>query len=176
MSYRKGEQLELFPSPSSSIKVPVFRGRHYESLYDFRGLGVKVVREQAYKPRISICNPSDSLSILNHLYNGLEKEYFYSLILNARNQLMGIDLVSVGSLNASLVHPREVFKPAILLSAAAIICSHNHPSGDSTPSRDDIDLTRRLGEAGEIVGISLLDHLIFSPPGSLLSFKETGML
>jgi DNA repair protein RadC len=85
-----------------------------------------------------------------------------------------VDEVSVGSLNQSIVHPRELFKTALLSSAAAIILVHNHPSGDPTPSREDIEITRRLKEAGEILGVKLLDHIIVG--SSYLSFTERGLL
>ena len=97
----------------------------------------------------------------------------YTAILDARNQLLGINTVSVGTLNSSIVHPRECFKPAILMGAASIILAHNHPSGDTTPSREDIELTKRLRDAGEILGIEVLDHLIITDTSSL-SLKEAG--
>ena len=82
--------------------------------------------------------------------------------LNARNEVLKKDVVSVGTLNASLVHPREVFYPAIKHSAARVILVHNHPSGNPTPSEDDIKLTKRLIYAGEILGIEILDHIVVS--------------
>jgi len=82
------------------------------------------------------------------------------VILNTKNQVLAVDTISVGSLNSSLVHPREVFKPAVLKSAAAVILLHNHPSGDATPSSEDMEITRRLAEAGKILGIEVLDHII----------------
>ena len=90
----------------------------------------------------------------------LDKECFWMVLLNAKNQIIEVKLVSMGSLTSSIVHPREVFKPAILASAASVILAHNHPSGNPTPSREDIELTRRLKEAGELIGIKVLDHII----------------
>lgn len=84
----------------------------------------------------------------------------------------GIDLVSVGSLNASLVHPREVYRLPLILAAASIIVSHNHPSQDCTPSREEVELTRRLKSAGELIGVELLDHLVFGGRERYLSMKE----
>ncbi|MBI3332675.1 MAG: DNA repair protein RadC [Candidatus Omnitrophica bacterium] len=88
------------------------------------------------------------------------KEHFIVLLLDTRHRVMKVSEISVGSLEASLVHPRETFQEAIAASAAALILAHNHPSGDPTPSAEDLDLTRRLKEAGEILGIPVLDHLI----------------
>jgi DNA repair protein RadC len=88
------------------------------------------------------------------------KEYFISLHLDGKNRIVCIDMISIGSLNQSIVHPRETFKTALLSNAAAIILVHNHPTGDPTPSREDLSITRRLREAGEILGIKVLDHII----------------
>jgi DNA repair protein RadC len=102
------------------------------------------------------------------------KEYFFSIHLDGKNRISCVDEVSVGSLNQSIVHPREVFKTALLSSAAAIILVHNHPTGDSNPSREDIEITRRLKEAGDIIGVKLLDHIIIGD--GYLSFTERGLL
>jgi DNA repair protein RadC len=103
------------------------------------------------------------------------KEHFLAFYLNARSQLLCRETVSIGTLSASLVHPREVFAPAISHSAAAVIVAHNHPSGDCTPSAEDKDATRRLSRAGELLGIPLLDHLIVST-GRFFSFKDHGLM
>ncbi|MDD2851569.1 MAG: DNA repair protein RadC [Desulfuromonadaceae bacterium] len=103
------------------------------------------------------------------------KEMFITLHLDGKNRIMCVDLVSVGSLNQSIVHPREVFKTACISNAAAILCLHQHPTGDPTPSSEDIAITRRLKEAGEIMGIKLLDHIIIGD-GEYLSFVERGLL
>lgn len=104
-----------------------------------------------------------------------KKEHFLAFCLNARSQLVQVDVVSVGTLSASLVHPREVFAPAVSCSAAALVVAHNHPSGDCTPSPEDRDATRRLQRAGEVLGIPVLDHLVVSERG-FFSFKENGLL
>lgn len=104
-----------------------------------------------------------------------DREHVVVLLLNARHKLIGINTVSIGSLSASVVHPREVFKPAILGSAAAIIVAHNHPSGDTEPSDDDRQLTKRLDDVGKMLGIPLLDHLIIGG-GQAFSFKGKGLL
>ena len=106
--------------------------------------------------------------------NNETKEYFLSLHLDGKNRINAIDVVSIGSLNQSIVHPREVFKTALLTSAAAIILIHNHPSGDPTCSREDREITRRLKEAGDLLGIRVLDHIIVGD--SYLSFVEQGLL
>ncbi|MNV44920.1 hypothetical protein D3C71_1366980 [compost metagenome] len=95
------------------------------------------------------------------------------MFLNTKNHVIGQETLSMGSLNASIVHPREVFRAAIKCSSASIICAHNHPSGDPTPSPEDISLTSRLLQAGEIVGIDVLDHLIIGD-SSFVSLKEKG--
>lgn len=89
-----------------------------------------------------------------------DREMFVVVLLDTKLVPIGTNIVSIGTLDASLAHPREVFKPAILLGAKSILVAHNHPSGDPTPSRDDIAITRRLEKAGEILGIQVLDHII----------------
>jgi len=108
-------------------------------------------------------------------FDPMDREQFLSLLLNGRNQLIGFNLVSIGTLTSALVHPREVFKPAILASAAAIILVHNHPSGDPEPSSEDRALTSRLKEAGEIIGIRILDHVVIGD-GRFRSLSEEGLL
>ena len=103
------------------------------------------------------------------------QEVFGILILNTKNKIVAVHEVSRGTLNSSMVHPREVFKPAVLHNAAAIICFHNHPSGDPEPSRDDIAITKRLVEAGKIMGIEILDHIIVTDDG-YVSLKERGVI
>jgi DNA repair protein RadC len=103
------------------------------------------------------------------------KEHFLVLCLNARRQLVHLETVSIGTLSASLVHPREAFAPAIAHAAAAIVAAHNHPSGDPAPSAEDREATRRLQRAGELLGIPLADHLIVSESG-FFSFREHGIL
>ena len=118
--------------------------------------------------------PADTISLLTEIKDK-QKEHFLCLYLNARNQVIHKEVVSIGSLSASIVHPREVLFPAISYSAASIILSHNHPSGDVSPSEEDIDLTRRLSKAGELMGIEILDHLIISS-NDFLSLKEQGLV
>lgn len=105
----------------------------------------------------------------------MKKEAFRGLYLNARNKLIHDEVVSIGTLNANIAHPREVFQPAIEFSAAAVIAAHNHPSGDPAPSERDKQVTRQLQRAGELLGIPLIDHVIIAG-SSYFSFKEKGMM
>src|SRR4030042_721361 len=104
--------------------------------------------------------PEDVVSLVGSRLKAKKKEYFLAILLDTRSQLIKVAEISIGSLEASIVHPREVFKEAISASAAAVIFVHNHPSGDTEASEDDIALTKRLAGAGEIVGIDVLDHVI----------------
>ena len=122
-----------------------------------------------------LSEPSAVAGLISPMLAGRDREHFIALALDCRHCAIGTHTVSIGSLSASIVHPREVFKFAILANAASIIVAHNHPSGDTTPSRDDIDMTRRLAEAGRVVGIDVLDHLILGDRG-WLSMKERRLL
>jgi DNA repair protein RadC len=136
-------------------------------------LGRRVGRKQAEV--LTIRSPHDAANYLMELLSLDQQEKFFCLYLNTKNQVVYEKAVFVGSLNASIVHPREVFKEAVKWSAASIIVSHNHPSGDPTPSREDIEVTKRLVEAGEILGIECLDHLIVGD-GRFVSLKEKGYI
>lgn len=114
--------------------------------------------------------------LLGQMIGAKPKEHFMVVALNARSMPLGVVTVSVGTLSASLVHPREVFGPAILLNAAAVVVGHNHPSGDCTPSSEDRDATRRLKQAGDLLGIPVLDHVIVGARGIFYSFKAQGLL
>ncbi|MGH3055634.1 MAG: RadC family protein [Gaiellaceae bacterium] len=103
------------------------------------------------------------------------KEHFVVLLLNARHEMEARETVSIGSLNASIVHPREVFLPAILHSAASVVLVHNHPSGDPEPSEEDLSITRRLVQVGDLVGIGVLDHVIVAERG-VVSLRARQML
>jgi len=103
------------------------------------------------------------------------REHFVGFYLNSRNQVLRREIISIGSLNASIVHPREVYQPAIAVSAASLILAHNHPSGDPTPSEEDLAITRRLVEAGRILGIDVLDHVVVAKD-AYTSFKERKLL
>lgn len=104
-----------------------------------------------------------------------KKEHFVIFYLDSRNQEIKREVISIGLLNANLVHPREVFEPAVRNLAAQIILAHNHPSGDTEPSNEDLEITKRLSEAGRIMGIGVIDHIIVTRDG-FLSFKERGLV
>ena len=103
------------------------------------------------------------------------KEWMLVLLLDGKNRLSAVDVCSIGSLNQSIVHPREIFKSALLASAAAIILVHNHPSGDTSPSREDLEISKRLKEASDILGIKLLDHIVIGED-EFTSFVERGLM
>jgi DNA repair protein RadC len=121
-----------------------------------------------------ICSPRDACRAASHI-RGEDKEHFIAIYLNARNTVIGEETISVGSLNANIVHPREVFRPAIGHAAAAVVLAHNHPSGEVTPSQEDLNLTARLVEAGKLLGIEILDHLIVTE-GRFLSLRSESYL
>ena len=118
--------------------------------------------------------PEDVNGLVQGKLKGKKREHFLAILLDTRNQLIRVAEISVGSLDSSIVHPREVFKEAISASAASIIFVHNHPSGDPEASEDDIQLTKRLAESGEIMGIDILDHVIIGDK-RFLSLKREGM-
>lgn len=123
--------------------------------------------------RFTIRSPEDAATFLMQDMTSLQQEHFVCLFLNVKNQVLHKQTIFVGSLNASIVHPREIFREAVKRSAASIICSHNHPSGIPTPSPEDINVTTRLYEAGKIVGVDLLDHVIIGDH-QFISMKEKG--
>ena len=122
-----------------------------------------------------IRSPGDVARLLMDDMRYLQNEHFICVFLNTKNRVIATETLSIGSLNASIVHPREVFRAAIKCSSASLICVHNHPSGDPTPSPEDLQLTARLVEAGELVGIDVLDHLILGD-GRFISLKEKGYM
>ncbi|WP_318246398.1 RadC family protein [Rossellomorea aquimaris] len=129
----------------------------------------------AFDDRYSIRSPEDGANYVMNDMRFLAQEHFVCLYLNTKNQVLHKQTIFIGSLNASIVHPREVFKEAFRRSAASIICIHNHPSGDPTPSKEDIEVTKRLVECGRIIGIDILDHLIIGEK-KFISLKEKGYL
>lgn len=113
----------------------------------------------------AIRGPDDVVSVLGRKLQHEQREHFLVILINARHEVLGKETISIGSLKASIVHPREVFKPATLQSAASVVLVHNHPSGDPEPSEEDLSITRRLVEAGELIGVSVLDHVIVAGRG-----------
>lgn len=147
----------------------------------FQGLRLQVVKEEEfpYSCKATINSPADIRDLLTkHMEMHLEaEEVFIMVTVDTKHRVTGIFEVSRGTLSSSLVHPREVFKRALLMNASKIFIAHNHPSGDVTPSKDDIAITKRLKEAGEVLGVSLLDHLIIGDtPKEYYSFKEAAII
>lgn len=137
-------------------------------------LGRRIQREtKLVRPVIS--SPEDAAELVSEDMRGLQQEHFVALYLNTKNHVIKQKTLFIGSLNASIVHPREVFKEALQSSSASVICLHNHPSGDPSPSQEDISVTKRLQQAGAILGIELLDHIIVGD-GCFISLKERGFL
>lgn len=134
-------------------------------------------RMSQYKPneRYVIRSPEDGADYVMEEMRNLNQEHFVVLFLNTKNQIIHRQTIFIGSLNASIVHPREVYREAVKRSAASIICAHNHPSGDPSPSQEDIHVTRRLVECGKMIGIELLDHLVIGDR-KFISLKEKGYL
>ena len=157
------------PKPTDYCKVGVYR--------------VSLVRDSVitsegkeYGLTSKIGSPADAARVIAPMFDNLDREHFVELMLDVKNQIIGINVVSVGCLTSSVVHPREVFKAAIIANAHGIIVAHNHPSGDLTPSEDDIVTTKRLQECGTLLGIKLVDHLIFNESGEHVSLREKGHL
>lgn len=125
--------------------------------------------------RYSIRSPADAAAFVMEDLTGLQQEHFMVLYLNTKNEVLHKETVFIGSLNASIVHPREIFRHAIKRAAASILLIHNHPSGTLSPSAEDLDVTDRLVEVGKIVGIDVVDHLIIGDY-DYLSFKEKGYI
>lgn len=134
-------------------------------------LGKRIFLTKTGKDNNKMCNPKEIWEKTKYLFYGKKQEYFYCLYLNNKQELIERKLLFMGTINRSVVHPREVFKEAYLVSASNIICMHNHPSGDVNPSREDLHFTRNLVEIGRIQGIPIVDHIIVSDD-SYYSFYE----
>ena len=144
--------------------------------YRLKTFRVQFVSEPEAFPAGSPCRSSeDAQRIARTIFETLDadKEHFVLLALNNKNRVNGFKLISTGSLTASLVHPREVWRAALYLCAAAVVFVHNHPSGDPTPSQEDLALTRRLREVAELIGVRVLDHIIIGK-GRYVSFVDDG--
>ena len=137
---------------------------------------IQLVRENSLTCESkSIQSPFDAVEIMRPIMDGLDREAVYVMLLNTKNMALGINMVSMGDISSSIVHPREVFKAAILANAAGIVMFHNHPSGDTKPSLDDEVVSKRIYAAGEIIGISLLDHIIIGA-NNHTSLKDLGII
>ncbi len=146
--------------------------------YTIPGFRIALVREPgvrlAERPQVRV--PAEAAPLLAQYIGETDREVFVVALLTIRHRVLGLHTVSVGCLTSSLVHPREVFKPAILSGSAALLIAHNHPSGDPEPSAEDIALTRRLTAAGQLLGIEVLDHLVLGEAGRFVSLRERGVL
>jgi DNA repair protein RadC len=127
------------------------------------------------RAKIPVASPADVACLVMEEMRNYRREHFRVVMLDVKNKVLGMEEVSIGSLNTSLVHPREVFRPAVIKSCAGIILIHNHPSGDPTPSPEDLEVTRRLCEAGRLMGIEVLDHVVIGDR-QFFSFREKGLL
>jgi DNA repair protein RadC len=157
---------ETLPRKPRTIKL-----KQIKAVYET--LTIKEEINQYLKPFTKYTSPEQVYETFNFLRHET-KEYFFAIHMDGKNRICCIDEVSVGSLNQSIVHPREVFKTTLLSSAAAIILLHNHPTGDPTASREDIEITRRLRDVGELIGVKVIDHIIIGD--SYLSFVNQGLL
>jgi DNA repair protein RadC len=140
--------------------------------------GIELGRRIARKPReekVKVNSPESIVSLFMEEMRYYKKEVFKVLLINTKGEIIGTDQISVGDLSTTVIHPREVFLPAIRRSAAAVAFAHNHPSGDPTPSGDDIAMTKKLVEAGKIIGISVWDHVIIGD-GKYVSFREEQLI
>lgn len=137
------------------------------------GLG-KSMKAERFKGKETITSSERAKQAFNHL-RGLDQEHVAVAFLDTKNQIISKKTIFIGSLNSSVIHPREIFKQAVKVSAARIMVAHNHPSGHTDPSDADLNVTRRLSEAGELMGIELLDHIIVGDTDNL-SLKEAGYM
>lgn len=154
--------------------MPNQHSPHQKGISKMNYTSVKLVRE-GDQPEVKIDGPEQAAQLVSDLYHA-SKEKFMIIALDSRNKVNAIQVVSIGTLDASLAHPREVFQVPLLTASASIVLAHNHPSGDPTPSQNDIKLTKRLKEAGKILGISVHDHIILGKENTLTSMKKEGLM
>lgn len=138
-------------------------------------LGRRALAARAARKSTTVSTPEDVVELIRPLVAGMEREHFFCICLDTKNRVKKVVEVSIGSLNASIVHPRELYKEAVAVSAAAVIVCHQHPSGDPSPSGADIQLTRRLVKAGDVLGIELLDHVVIGAE-SHVSMRDGGLM
>jgi DNA repair protein RadC len=173
-------QLSLFASPSTRRPSASLAGPDAADPRPYRVpvYRVTLVREAAITaPGPRLRGTEQAAELLRQYLGAVDREHFMVILLDRKNAPIGINTVSIGSLTASVVHMREVFKPAILANAAAILCGHNHPSGDPAPSHEDRALTQRLVDAGKLLGIAVLDHIVLGDGTTAhFSFADQGLL
>ncbi len=156
--------MQTIPQPTKRYNIPVYQ--------------VRLVRETSLSwEQPSIRSSADAAALFQQYLADVDREHFVVALLDQKNKVIGIHTVSMGSLTASVVHPRETFKTAILANAAAMVLGHNHPSGTPEPSREDRRLTARMVEAGKLLGITILDHVIVGDGSTrYYSFADQGVL
>jgi len=178
-SYTIQQLFDQFPTKTELLSATE------QQLVTIKGIGVGKARQitamlklatvlaaPAHNPT-AIRSPQDVFDLLSSEYKHATKENFICLFLNTKNRLIFKEVVSIGNLNSAIVHPREVFQAAIKRCSASLICAHNHPSGDPEPSFEDVKMTKRLVDAGKIIGIEVLDHVIIGDH-QFYSLKEHG--
>lgn len=180
-SYPIQQLLNQFPTTAELMDVTE------QQLMSIKGIGMGKARQLTALLKLAknltiptyeqttIRSPKDAFDLLEPELRYATKEHFICLFLNTKNRVIFKEIISIGSLNAAIVHPREVFRAAIKRCSASLICAHNHPSGDPNPSPEDVELTIRLARAGAIVGIEVLDHLIIGG-NTFVSLKEKGLM
>ncbi|MFH1502504.1 MAG: DNA repair protein RadC [Candidatus Eisenbacteria bacterium] len=159
--------------PSSLTRVRGVGRRAAARIRAARELGRRFWNREVVKPRLYVSGPGDVADLFMREMGTLDREHFRAVLLDTKNRILGVRTISIGSLNSSVVHAREVFKAAVYESAQAIVLIHNHPSGLPDPSSEDLAVTRRLAEAGRILGIEILDHVIVGARG-FVSLRELG--
>lgn len=138
---------------------------------------LKLIREAGFLTQPKVESPEEAHEVFQQfLGEEMDREHLVLLCLDTKHRPTAIQIIAVGTLDSVLIHPREVFKTALLANAASIICAHWHPSGDPAPSPEDVKITYRLMQVGELMGIKLLDHLVLGTEGYYLSMKESGIL
>ena len=136
---------------------------------------LQMLKEKTFPYKTNVIkSPLNAMELLQEFIGKEDREHFVLICLDTKNKIAALNTVSIGSLNSAIVSPREIFKTAILANSASIIIGHNHPSGSPTPSPEDIAVTERIKEAGTLLGIELLDHVIVGDEGNYLSMKEKG--
>lgn len=161
--------------PSGLMRVRGVGRRVAARLRAARDLGRRFCAAEQQAPKLYLSGPDDVADLLLGEMSGLDREHFRAILLDTKNRILGLRTISIGSLNSSVVHAREVFKAAVSESAQAIVLVHNHPSGLPEPSEEDLAVTGRLVEAGRILGIEVLDHIVLGAQG-FVSLKERGHL
>lgn len=172
------DAIKKFGCLRAVLDTPINKLEEIKGIGPKNAIGVKLFQslsvyyeKQRISPKVSLNTSSAVAKYLQRSIGLQKKEHFVMLSLDSRNCLIAIDSISIGTLNSNLIHPREVFEPAIRNTASQVIVAHNHPSRDTSPSPEDIALTRRLDESAKILGIALLDHIIVSTDG-YTSMKE----